>query len=150
MLSNARRALALKNSFLAQQRMLRCQRTMLPLQCFRGFSRESNSPFAEKSWSSDTNTISEPASISNVTPSVTQVDADRPINFPPIVADTFSISEEPRFLEQVQLFVDKAASKTDVKADMLKYIMACDHVLRFQIPVKRDNGMIETLTCYRA
>ena len=58
--------------------------------------------------------------------------------------------EEPRFLEQVQLFVDKAASKADVKADMLKYIMACDHVLRFQIPVKRDNGMIETLTCYRA
>jgi glutamate dehydrogenase (NAD(P)+) len=67
-----------------------------------------------------------------------------------MVSETFSMAEEPRFLEQVQLFVDKAASKTDVKADMLKYIMACDHVLRFQIPVKRDNGMIETLTCYRA
>jgi hypothetical protein len=47
------------------------------------------------------------------------------------MADTFSMAEEPRFLEQVQLFVDKAASKTDVKADMLRYIMACDHVLRF-------------------
>jgi glutamate dehydrogenase (NAD(P)+) len=28
--------------------------------------------------------------------------------------------------------------------------MACDHVLRFQIPVVKDNGFIETLTCYRA
>ena len=28
--------------------------------------------------------------------------------------------------------------------------MACDDVLRFQIPVKRDNGKIEVLTCYRA
>lgn len=28
--------------------------------------------------------------------------------------------------------------------------MACDHVLRFQIPIKRDDGSIETLTCYRA
>jgi len=29
------------------------------------------------------------------------------------------------------MFVDKAASKTDVDQDMLKYIMACDDVLRF-------------------
>jgi len=28
--------------------------------------------------------------------------------------------------------------------------MACDHVLRFQIPVRRDNGTLETFTCYRA
>jgi len=33
---------------------------------------------------------------------------------------------------------------------MLKYIMACDNVLRFQIPVRLDNGIIETFTCYRA
>jgi glutamate dehydrogenase (NAD(P)+) len=33
---------------------------------------------------------------------------------------------------------------------MLKYIMACDSVVRFQIPVIRDNGKLETLTCYRA
>lgn len=39
--------------------------------------------------------------------------------------------EEPRFLEQVQMFVDKAATKIDVDQDMLKYIMACDDVLRF-------------------
>jgi len=81
---------------------------------------------------------------------VTSVDADAPINFPPTDAASQSSDTEPRFLEQVQLFVDHAASKTNIPQDMLKYIMACDHVLRFQIPVKRDNGVIETFTCYRA
>jgi glutamate dehydrogenase (NAD(P)+) len=46
--------------------------------------------------------------------------------------------------------VDQAAKHADVPPDLLKYLMACDHVLRFQIPVLRDNGLIETLTCYRA
>ena len=50
----------------------------------------------------------------------------------------------------MQLFVDRAASRTVIPPDHLKYFMACDHVLRFQIPIKRDTGEIETLTCYRA
>ena len=29
------------------------------------------------------------------------------------------------------MYVDRAAAKTDVEQDMLKYIMACDNVLRF-------------------
>mmetsp|Transcript_33643 Transcript_33643/g.51897 ORF Transcript_33643/g.51897 Transcript_33643/m.51897 type:complete len:146 (+) Transcript_33643:46-483(+) len=57
---------------------------------------------------------------------------------------------EERFLDQVQKYVDRAASMTQIQPDMLQYLMACDHVLRFQIPVKRDNGTIETFTCYRA
>ena len=38
---------------------------------------------------------------------------------------------EPRFLENVQLFVESAAGKVGIKADMLKFIMACDNVIRF-------------------
>lgn len=57
------------------------------------------------------------------------MDADQPINFPPTM--DHAEEEEPRFLEQVQLYVDKAASKTNIAPDMLKYIMACDNVLRF-------------------
>jgi len=87
-------------------------------------------PFAEKNYNGDNQTISE-AQVESVTSEVTSVDADTPINFPPLDGQTMSLMEEPRFLEQVQLFVDKAASKTNVQADMLKYIMACDHVLRF-------------------
>jgi len=87
----------------------------------------SPTPFADKQYNGDNQTIS----AESVTSEVTSVDADTPINFPPLDGQTMSLMEEPRFLEQVQLFVDKAASKTNVQADMLKYIMACDHVLRF-------------------
>lgn len=58
--------------------------------------------------------------------------------------------EEPRFLEQVELFTNEAASKVDIQPDLLNYLMTCDHALRFQIPIRRDNGIIETFTCYRA
>jgi hypothetical protein len=40
-------------------------------------------------------------------------------------------NEEPRFLEQVQMFLDEAASKVVIEPDMLKYILSCDHALRF-------------------
>lgn len=58
--------------------------------------------------------------------------------------------KELKFLENVQMMVDNAAQKANIKPDMLKYIMACDNVIRFQIPIRRDNGQLETLTCYRA
>lgn len=57
--------------------------------------------------------------------------------------------QEPRFLEQVKLFFDRAASKTDVPKEYLELIKACNTVIRFNIPLKRDNGKIETVTCYR-
>jgi glutamate dehydrogenase (NAD(P)+) len=58
--------------------------------------------------------------------------------------------EEPRFLEQVKLFFDRAASKTDIPSEYLQLIKACNTVVRFNIPLRRDNGKVETLTCYRA
>lgn len=57
--------------------------------------------------------------------------------------------QEPRFLEQVKLFFDRAASKTDVPQEYLDVIKACNTVIRFNIPLRRDNGRIETVTCYR-
>lgn len=57
--------------------------------------------------------------------------------------------QEPRFLEQVKLFFDRAASKTDVPQEYLQVIKACNTVIRFNIPLRRDNGKIETVTCYR-
>ena len=58
--------------------------------------------------------------------------------------------KEPRFLEQVQLFFNRAASKTGVPQDYLNVIKACDCVIRFSIPVRRDNGTVEVFDCYRA
>jgi hypothetical protein len=85
--------------------------------------------------------------------SVTSIDADAPIDFAGIRKVEIQHEQEmtePRFLEQVQLYVDRAATRTKIRPDLLKYFMACDHVLRFQIPIRRDSGEIETLTCYRA
>jgi glutamate dehydrogenase (NAD(P)+) len=57
---------------------------------------------------------------------------------------------EPRFLEQVKMFFNRASSKTGVPQDYLDMIMACDTVVRFSIPIRRDNGTIQSITCYRA
>jgi glutamate dehydrogenase (NAD(P)+) len=58
--------------------------------------------------------------------------------------------QEPRFLEQVKLFFNRAASKTGINQDYLDLIMACDCIIRFSIPIRRDNGSIENIVCYRA
>jgi glutamate dehydrogenase (NAD(P)+) len=50
---------------------------------------------------------------------------------------------EPRFLEQVELFFNRAASRTNVPKDYLDMIKICDNVIRFAIPIKRDNGQME-------
>jgi len=57
---------------------------------------------------------------------------------------------EPRFLEQVELFFNRAAGKTNVPKDYLDMIKICDNVIRFAIPIKRDNGVMEQILCYRA
>mmetsp|Transcript_47707 Transcript_47707/g.64736 ORF Transcript_47707/g.64736 Transcript_47707/m.64736 type:complete len:99 (-) Transcript_47707:1286-1582(-) len=58
--------------------------------------------------------------------------------------------KEARFLEQVQMFFNKAADKTGIPKDYLEMIRACDTIIRFTFPIKRDNGEIEMITCYRA
>jgi hypothetical protein len=58
-------------------------------------------------------------------------------------------NQEPRFLEQVKLFFDRASKHTKIPNKYLNLIKACNAVVRFNIPLKRDNGDIETITCYR-
>ena len=57
---------------------------------------------------------------------------------------------EPRFLEQVKLFLERAGSKTDIPKDIFEYIESCQAVVRFNIPLKMDDGSVKTVTCYRA
>ena len=87
-----------------------------------------------------------------VTQVVTAIDHNRDMGRPvrATEVETQPDAAEPRFLAQVQLYVDRAATRTNVRPDLLKYLMACDHVVRFQIPVRRDDGEVETFTCYRA
>jgi hypothetical protein len=59
------------------------------------------------------------------------------------------VNAEPRFLENVKLFFDRAAKLTSIPPDYLKLIKSCNTVVRFNIPLVKDNGDIETITCYR-
>ena len=60
------------------------------------------------------------------------------------------VEEEPRFLEMVKMIFDKAVPYCNVPPDYLNMIKACNTAVRFFIPLKRDDGSIETLACYRA
>ena len=59
------------------------------------------------------------------------------------------VNQEPRFLEQVKLFYNEAANMTGIDEQYLNLIKACQTVVRFNIPLRRDNGTLETITCYR-
>jgi len=48
------------------------------------------------------------------------------------------------------LFFNRAASKTGIDKESLENIKSCDTVVRFNIPLVRDNGTVEVITCYRA
>jgi len=57
---------------------------------------------------------------------------------------------EPRFLEMVQMNLEKAAQKTSIDPMMIKQIDACNSVLRVSFPIKRDDGSIDVIRGYRA
>jgi glutamate dehydrogenase (NAD(P)+) len=50
----------------------------------------------------------------------------------------------------VKLFLERAATKSDIPHDIFQYIESCDAVVRFNIPLQMDDGSIRTVTCYRA
>lgn len=56
---------------------------------------------------------------------------------------------EPRFLEQVKLFVDEASAKSKVNPQFLTSIKECNNVLRFAITITRDDGSLEVVPAYR-
>jgi hypothetical protein len=47
------------------------------------------------------------------------------------------------------MFYDSGASKTGIDPQWLNLIKACQAVVRFNIPLRRDNGKLEVVTCYR-
>ena len=57
---------------------------------------------------------------------------------------------EPRFLENVKLFLNRAAGKTNIPPDIKDIIESCSSVIRFNIPLVMDSGELRTIPCYRA
>jgi len=50
----------------------------------------------------------------------------------------------------VKLFYANAAAKTGISDEKLNHIKACEALVRFNIPLRKDDGSLETITCYRA
>ena len=58
-------------------------------------------------------------------------------------------TKEPGFLEQVQLYFEQAAKLSGVRKDLLEVIKKPNCVIKFNIPLKRDNGEIEVIEAFR-
>ncbi len=58
--------------------------------------------------------------------------------------------QEPRFLEMVKLHFENAALYSKVDRHLLNVIKECNAVVRFNVPLKRNKGELEVITCYRA
>jgi len=54
------------------------------------------------------------------------------------------------FFDQVNRMFNDAAAYTDYKRGVLHQIRACDNIIRFEFPVKRDDGSIQVVRGYRA
>ncbi|KAL4427365.1 hypothetical protein ABPG74_002336 [Tetrahymena malaccensis] len=61
-----------------------------------------------------------------------------------------SVAGEPKFLEMVHQYFDAAASYTRISPDKLNYYKKADCVVKFTIPLVRDDGTIESIEAYRA
>lgn len=48
------------------------------------------------------------------------------------------------------MFLARAGAKTNIPDDMFTYIQSCKNVIRFNIPLRMDDGSIKTVACYRA
>ena len=72
------------------------------------------------------------------------------LQFSQFATPKIDIHGEPSFLENVHLFMKRASDKTKIPKDVYKYMESCSSVIRFNIPLKLDNGRIKTIPCYRA
>ena len=60
------------------------------------------------------------------------------------------VSNEPNFLEMVNIFFDQASKHAEMSPEMLEQIKNTDSVLQVTIPLSRDDGSITFHKAYRA
>lgn len=59
-------------------------------------------------------------------------------------------STHTTFLESVDYFFNRASGLTNVNSGLMDIIRACNSVVEFQFPIRRDDGSSQVLTGYRA
>jgi len=65
-------------------------------------------------------------------------------------ADESVLTIEPKFLDMVKLFFDKAATHIDIPKYYIDVIKNAKAVVRFNFPLVRDDGSIEVITAFRS
>jgi len=61
-----------------------------------------------------------------------------------------TVGKEPRFLEMIKIFFDRAARFTNIDPGMLDYMRGCNAVYRVTFPFRRNDGTVEVIMGYRA
>ena len=61
------------------------------------------------------------------------------------------ISDETSVLTQINAYFDEAASHFEPSLDegILSLIKSCNTIIRFNIPIRRDDGRIKVVKAYR-
>ena len=57
---------------------------------------------------------------------------------------------EPRFLDDVEHYFDRAAALGEFPPGLLQQVKRCNSICRFEFPVRRNDGSIEVLSGWRA
>ncbi len=60
------------------------------------------------------------------------------------------LAKEPKFLEMVKLYFDKASKHIDIPKYYIDVIKNAKAVVRFNFPLVRDDGSIEVITAFRS
>ena len=60
------------------------------------------------------------------------------------------MSSRPRFFEEVHRYVNAAAEHMDVDPGLMAQIRACNTVMQFSFPLRRDDGSVEVIQAFRA
>lgn len=60
------------------------------------------------------------------------------------------LKNEPKFLEMVKLYFDKASQFLDIPHYYIDVIKNAKAVIRFNFPLVKDDGSIEIITAFRA
>ena len=60
------------------------------------------------------------------------------------------LAQEPKFLEMVKLYFDKAATHIDIPQYYVNVIKNAKVVVRFNFPLVRDDGSIQVITAFRS
>ncbi len=64
--------------------------------------------------------------------------------------DESVLTIEPKFLDMVKLFFDKASTHIDIPKYYIDFIKNAKVVVRFNFPLVRDDGSIEVITAFRS